>query len=75
MLRAVSLILAACTVGFAGCSNLANRRSLYEPQPVNGPYTRMIRSGSWKLDQKAAEGASNRETRAGADGKTVVDIR
>ncbi len=74
-MRAIPLILAACTFFLAACSNLANRRALYEPQPVDGPYTRMIRSGSWKLDQPTTTGGLTPETRAGGDGKMVVDFR
>lgn len=28
-----------------GCTTLANRRDLYFPQTVEGPYTRMMRDG------------------------------
>lgn len=74
-MRVIPLILAAGTVFLAACSNLANRRALYEPQPVDGPYTRMIRSGSWKLDQPTTLGGLAPETRAVGDGKMVVDFR
>jgi hypothetical protein len=29
----------------AGCTTLANRRDLYFPQTVEGPYTRMLQDG------------------------------
>ena len=74
-MRHLPLILAACTFGLAACSNLANRRALYEPQSVNGPYTRMIRSGSWKFDQRHAAVGAVTETRTGGDGKAVVNFR
>ena len=32
----------------ASCTTLQNRRDLYSPQPVNGPYTRMLKDGSWR---------------------------
>jgi len=35
---AVALFLTSCTT-------LENRRDLYSPQPVNGPYTRMLHNG------------------------------
>jgi hypothetical protein len=33
------------TTLFSGCTTLANRRDMYFPQRVDGPYTRMLRDG------------------------------
>jgi hypothetical protein len=30
------------------CTTIQNRRDLYSPQTVNGPYTRMLKDGSWR---------------------------
>lgn len=30
------------------CTTIQNRRDLYFPQPVDGPYTRMLKDGSWR---------------------------
>ncbi len=43
-----SLLLLAGAVGAAfltSCTTLENRRDLYFPQKVNGPYTRMLSTG------------------------------
>jgi hypothetical protein len=37
----------------ASCTTLQNRRDLYSPQPVNGPYTRMLKDGSWRKQKPA----------------------
>lgn len=36
-------VLAVCLV--SGCTTLANRRDMYFPQRVDGPYTQMLRKG------------------------------
>lgn len=36
-----------------GCTTLANRRDLYFPQTVEGPYTRMLRDGIPQPDAQA----------------------
>lgn len=40
-----AILLAATVMVFTGCTTLANRRDLWSPQPVDGPYTRMVREG------------------------------
>jgi hypothetical protein len=37
----------------ASCTTVQNRRDLYFPQPVNGPYTRMLKDGSWRKQKSA----------------------
>jgi hypothetical protein len=34
------------------CTTIQNRRDLYSPQPVNGPYTRMLKDGSWRTQNQ-----------------------
>lgn len=49
------------------CTTLENRRDMYNPQEVNGPYTRMLKTGIPKPQPTggvAPAGVS--------DGKTVV---
>jgi len=49
------------------CTTLENRRDMYNPQEVNGPYTRMLKNGIPKPEPvggTAPAGVS--------DGKTVV---
>jgi hypothetical protein len=51
----------------ASCTTLENRRDLYAPQKVQGPYTRMLKDGIPKpepVSGEAPEGIS--------DGKQVV---
>ncbi|PTX96813.1 hypothetical protein DB345_06420 [Spartobacteria bacterium LR76] len=51
------------------CTTLENRRDLYSPQPVNGPYTQMVRNGLPTPAPK--KGAVTTET-AVSDYKNVV---
>lgn len=39
------LLPLGCLVVFASCTTLENRRDLYAPQKVKGPYTRMLKDG------------------------------
>jgi hypothetical protein len=42
----VKILLAFAAVAIlASCTTLENRRDLYSPQKVNGPYTRMLKDG------------------------------
>ncbi len=34
------------------CTTIQNRMDLYSPQPVNGPYTRMLKDGSWRKQKQ-----------------------
>lgn len=42
---ALLLVLAAAAVSLTACTTLENRRDMYSPQTVNGPYTRMLKDG------------------------------
>lgn len=48
-MKPTSLLLAAAMLGVTfiatGCTTLANRRDMYFPQRVDGPYTQMLRKG------------------------------
>ncbi|MDX2080642.1 MAG: hypothetical protein SFU53_07645 [Terrimicrobiaceae bacterium] len=39
------LLLALGAVSLTSCTTLENRRDLYNPQKVYGPYTRMLKDG------------------------------
>jgi hypothetical protein len=39
------VLLALAALLLASCTTLENRRDMYFPQKVNGPYTRMLRNG------------------------------
>ena len=44
-----ALIVATLALSLlTACTTIQNRRDLYSPQPVNGPYTRMLKDGSWR---------------------------
>jgi hypothetical protein len=51
-----SLILAtlACSL-LTSCPTIQNRRDLYSPQSVDGPYTRMLKDGSWRKNKESEE--------------------
>jgi hypothetical protein len=47
--------LIVATLAFSllsSCTTIQNRRDLYSPQPVNGPYTRMLKDGSWRTQNQ-----------------------
>ncbi len=46
------LVAALAVLILASCTTIQNRRDLFSPQPVDGPYTRMLKDGSWRK-QKA----------------------
>lgn len=50
-----ALIVATLALSLlTSCTTIQNRRDLYSPQTVEGPYTRMLKDGSWRK-QKSAE--------------------
>jgi hypothetical protein len=38
-------VLALAVLAMTACTTLENRRDMYYPQKVNGPYTRMLHDG------------------------------
>lgn len=40
-----SLLCGGIALSLTACTTLENRRDLYSPQEVNGPYTRMLKHG------------------------------
>lgn len=42
------LVAALAVLILASCTTIQNRRDFFSPQPVDGPYTRMLRDGSWR---------------------------
>ena len=55
-----------------GCTTIQNRRDLYSPQPVEGPYTRMLKDGSWRK-QKVADVSV--DSGSPADASTTSDSK
>ncbi|GAB4167762.1 MAG: hypothetical protein Fur0032_05910 [Terrimicrobiaceae bacterium] len=60
--------LAALAVVTVSCTTLENRRDMYAPQKVMGPYTKMLKHGIPKPDPTPVEVPAG----ALADGKTVI---
>ena len=52
----------------ASCTTLENRRDMYNPQVVNGPYTRMMKNGIPKYRHVLVPGSGG----SSSDGKSVV---
>ena len=68
-----ALIVATLALSLlTSCTTIQNRRDLYSPQTVEGPYTRMLKDGSWRQqnqnDVKVApesqvDGSSSRDSK------------
>ena len=43
MKSSLLLVFPVAALAFTSCTTLENRRDMYFPQKVNGPYTRMIK--------------------------------
>ncbi len=66
-MKSFLLPAAAAAVLLTSCTTLENRRDLYFPQQVNGPYTRMLKDGLPKTKVKETI-----VTTPASDGKSVV---
>ena len=62
------LLLATSAVLLTSCTTLENRRDMYSPQTVNGPYTRMLRDGIPKVQPVSG----SVQVISTSDGKSVV---
>jgi len=68
-----ALIVATLALSLlTSCTTIQNRRDLYSPQTVEGPYTRMLKDGSWRKQKSAeaqeapssqADGSSSRDSK------------
>ncbi len=56
----------------SSCTTIQNRRDLFSPQPVEGPYTRMLKDGSW-CKQKVADVSV--DSGSPADASTTSDSK
>jgi hypothetical protein len=56
----------------SSCTTIQNRRDLFSPQPVEGPYTRMLKDGSWRK-QKVADVRA--DSGSPADASTTSDSK
>jgi hypothetical protein len=66
------LVAALAVLILASCTTIQNRRDLFSPQPVDGPYTRMLKDGSWRK-QKMADTAVVPDS--SANGSTASDSK
>lgn len=64
-----SLTICLAAVALTACTTLENRRDLYNPQVVNGPYTRMLHDGVPKVESTTTVTTTTTTT---SDGKAVV---
>jgi len=60
-------VLALAALALTSCTTLENRRDMYNPQRVNGPYTRMLKDGIPKPEPVGGVAPAGI-----SDGKTVV---
>ena len=68
-----ALIVATLALSLlTSCTTIQNRRDLYSPQTVEGPYTRMLKDGGWRKQKSAeaqeapssqADGSSSRDSK------------
>jgi hypothetical protein len=56
------------SLAFTSCTTIENRKDLYSPQTVWGPYTRMLHHGIPKPTPAPAESING-----GSDGKSVIN--
>lgn len=68
-MKSFLLPAAAAAVLLTSCTTLENRRDLYFPQQVNGPYTRMLKDG---LPKTKTQETTTVVATSGSDGKSVV---
>ena len=70
-----ALIVATLALSLlTSCTTIQNRRDLYSPQTVEGPYTRMLKDGSWRKQKptEAQEAPSSQADGSGSrDSKEV----
>ena len=74
-MKSALLVAALAVLILASCTTIQNRRDLFSPQPVDGPYTRMLKDGSWRK-QKMADTAvvpdSSADSSTASDSKKVM---
>lgn len=60
------------TLLLASCTTIQNRRDLFSPQTVEGPYTRMLKDGSWRKQKVAdLDSSSPADVSTSSDSKMV----
>lgn len=60
------------TLLLSSCTTIQNRRDLFSPQTVEGPYTRMLKDGSWRKQKVAdVDSSSPADVSTSSDSKMV----
>ena len=73
MKSSLLLILPVAALAFTSCTTLQNRRDMYFPQKVNGPYTRMINKWDSTRHARISTGKkTSGKTTVSSDGKNYV---
>jgi len=66
------LVPLCCLAALTSCTTLENRRDLYSPQKVNGPYTRMLKDGIPSAVETTETTTVTTTTTTSGDYKNVV---
>ena len=67
--------LSLSLVVLASCTTIQNRRDLYFPQTVNGPYTRMLKDGSWRKNKSADDNKSSQSLTSGSSSRDPKSVK
>jgi hypothetical protein len=67
--------LSLSLVVLASCTTIQNRRDLYFPQTVNGPYTRMLKDGSWRKNKSADDNKSSQSLTSGSSSRDSKSVK
>lgn len=72
-MKLLRIVPAFLVLILSSCTTLQNRRDLFFPQTVEGPYTRMLKDGSWKKKKVAPQSLPDTGVEDGAkDSKAVT---
>jgi len=65
------VLLALGSAWLTSCTTLQNRRDLYSPQVVEGPYTRLLAERRWVVAPDASAGLPEQSEEPGSSFKGV----
>jgi hypothetical protein len=67
--------LSLSLVVLVSCTTIQNRRDLYFPQTVNGPYTRMLKDGSWRKNKSADDNKTSQSVPSGSSSRDSKSVK
>jgi hypothetical protein len=71
-----ALIVATLALSLlTSCTTIQNRRDLYSPQTVEGPYTRMLKDGSWRKQKPAEAEEAPSSQAAGSSSRDSKEVK